>query len=334
MRALSVMPALNVLRLRPRAVAAAVIAVLALVDVSLLIAREAPSMPSLQKLGSDMEFAGFKARFANDAAGKMALSKLPAYRFVVPGVFTVGIAPSVPPIATYATDARTVVGADADIAQAVADSLGLRLDLVPVAWADWPLGLASGKYDAVISNVGVTEQRKEKFDFSTYRQGLHGFFAPLTSQVTRIVEPADAAGLRIVVGAGTNQERILLEWSRRNVAAGLRPISLLYFDDQPTSLLALQAGRADVIVQPHSQLLFIAARDRNIRKVGVLSAGWPDRSDVAITTRKGAGLAGALTTAINGLIQSGRYGEILARWSLEDEALPRSETNPPGLPSH
>lgn len=45
MRALSVMPALNVLRLRPRAVAAAVIAVLALVDVSLLIAREAPSMP-------------------------------------------------------------------------------------------------------------------------------------------------------------------------------------------------------------------------------------------------------------------------------------------------
>lgn len=83
MRALSVMPALNVLRLRPRAVAAAVIAVLALVDVSLLIAREAPSMPSLQKLGSDMEFAGFKARFANDAAGKMALSKLPAYRFVV-----------------------------------------------------------------------------------------------------------------------------------------------------------------------------------------------------------------------------------------------------------
>ena len=258
----------------------------------------------------------------------------PAYRFVVPGVFTVGIAPSVPPIATYATDARTVVGADADIAQAVADSLGLRLDLVPVAWADWPLGLASGKYDAVISNVGVTEQRKEKFDFSTYRQGLHGFFAPLTSQVTRIVEPADAAGLRIVVGAGTNQERILLEWSRRNVAAGLRPISLLYFDDQPTSLLALQAGRADVIVQPHSQLLFIAARDRNIRKVGVLSAGWPDRSDVAITTRKGAGLAGALTTAINGLIQSGRYGEILARWSLEDEALPRSETNPPGLPSH
>lgn len=82
MRAIA-MPVLQFMRMGPQAAACAVIAVLALLDVSLLIAREAPSVPSLQKLGFDMESAGFKARFANDAAGKMALSKLPAYRFVV-----------------------------------------------------------------------------------------------------------------------------------------------------------------------------------------------------------------------------------------------------------
>jgi polar amino acid transport system substrate-binding protein len=38
---------------------------------------------------------------------------------------------------------------------------------VSIAWADWPLGLTSGKFDAVISNVTVTEERKLKFDFST-----------------------------------------------------------------------------------------------------------------------------------------------------------------------
>jgi hypothetical protein len=69
--------------LRPRGIALAVIAVLALLDVTLLVARELPSVPVLQKVGFDMESAGFKARFANDAAGKAALSKLPAYRFVV-----------------------------------------------------------------------------------------------------------------------------------------------------------------------------------------------------------------------------------------------------------
>ncbi|MEK1897073.1 MAG: transporter substrate-binding domain-containing protein, partial [Rhizobium sp.] len=214
------------------------------------------------------------------------------------------------------------------------DSLGLTLEIVPVAWIDWPLGLTSGKYDAVISNVGVTEQRKEKFDFSTYRQGLHGFFVKSDSPVASIKEPKDAAGLRIIVGAGTNQERILVKWSDEDVAAGLKPIELQYYDDEAASLLALRSGRADVIVQPHAQLVFIAARDKNIKRVGTLSAGWPERSDVAIATRKGSGLANALTIATNGLIANGTYAKILDRWQLAEEALPKSETNPAGLPKY
>lgn len=254
------------------------------------------------------------------------------FTFVTPGKFTVAVAPGGPPLATYATDAKTVVGADPDYASAIAESFGLQLELVPVAWIDWPLGLTSGKYDAVISNVGVTEQRKEKFDFSTYRQGLHGFFVKSDSAITAIAEPKDAAGLKIIVGSGTNQERILLRWNDENVAAGLKPLELQYYDDEAASLLALSSGRADVIVQPHAQLVYIAARDHNIKRVGTLSAGWPDRSDVAITTRKGAGLANALTIATNGLIESGAYEKILDRWHLQEEALPKSETNPPGLP--
>ncbi len=271
-----------------------------------------------------------RIRAQRNATAVAAIAK--NFAFVTPGKFTVAVSPGGPPLATYATDARTVVGADPDYAAAIADSLGLELKLVPVAWIDWPLGLTSGKYDAVISNVGVTEQRKEKFDFSTYRQGLHGFFVKSDSAIAAIAEPKDAAGLRIIVGAGTNQERILLRWNDDNVAAGLKPLELQYYDDEAASLLALSSGRADVIVQPHAQLVYIAARDHNIKRVGTLSAGWPDRSDVAITTRKASGLADALTIATNGLIESGAYAKILERWHLSEEALPRSETNPRGLP--
>lgn len=271
-----------------------------------------------------------RIRAEKDAAAIAAIPK--DFKFAVPGKFTVAVSPGGPPLATYATDAKTVVGADPDYALAIADSLGLQLELVPVAWADWPLGLVSGKYDAVISNVGVTEQRKEKFDFSTYRQGLHGFFVKADSKISQIREPKDAAGLRITVGASTNQERILLKWSDEDVAAGLKPIELQYYDDDSSRLLALQSGRVDVIVQPHAQLVYIAARDNNIKRVGTLSAGWPERSDVAITTRKGSGLADALTLATNDLIKNGVYGKLLARWQLTEEALPESRTNPPGLP--
>ena len=102
---------------------------------------------------------------------------------------------------------------------------------MPTAWADWPLGLQSGKFDAVISNVTVTEERKEKFDFSTYRRDDLGFYVARTAEITSIKEPKDVAGLRIIVSSGTNQEKMLLEWDRQNVAAGLKPVEFQYYHD-------------------------------------------------------------------------------------------------------
>ncbi|MFS2165055.1 ABC transporter substrate-binding protein [Variovorax sp. Varisp62] len=262
-----------------------------------------------------------------------AVNAIPSsFRFVKEGVLTVAIAPFAPPISTYATDAKTVVGFDADFALLIADALGLKLDLQPIAWADWPLGLSSGKYDAVISNVGVTEQRKEKFDFSTYRFGLHGFYVRTDSAIKSIKEPKDVAGLKLTTGAGTNQERILLEWNRQNVAAGLKPVEIQYYDDDVTRTLAVVTKRVDANFNPNAPQAYEAAKNGQIRLVGTVNAGWPLKSDVAIATRKGSGLAVALTTAANGLIRNGAYAKALARWSLAEEALPKSETNPPGLP--
>lgn len=257
---------------------------------------------------------------------------LAGYRFVTPGVFTVAISPFAAPISTYANDARSIVGADPDYANLVADALGLHLLLAPVAWADWPLGLASGKYDAVISNVGVTEKRKQKFDFTTYRLGLHGFFVATVSPIKSIREPRDIAGLRIITGSGTIQEHILLEWNRRNVAQGLKASTLQYFDDEASQRLALLSGRADAILNPDGPLAYEAATQGQIRQVGTVNAGWPARADVAIATRKGSGLAPALTAATNGLIRGGQYHAALVRWGLQSEALEHAETNPPGYP--
>ncbi len=259
-----------------------------------------------------------------------AIALIEQYKFVTPGVLSVAVAPFAAPLATYATDARTIVGSDPDYAQLVADALGLKLALVPVAWEDWPLGLSSGKYDAVISNVGVTEKRKLKFDFTTYRLGLHGFFVAVGSPIQSIREPRDVAGLRVISGSGTIQERILLEWSKQNVAAGLKETTLQYFQDTASAVLALESGRSDAIFDPHAPLSYEAETQGKIRLVGTVNAGWPLRADVAIATRKGSGLAPALTAATNTLIAGGQYRTALARWGLEDEAIQHSETNPAG----
>ncbi|AOJ05066.1 MULTISPECIES: ABC transporter substrate-binding protein [Burkholderia] len=271
-----------------------------------------------------------RVRGARDEA---VVRALPArFKFAEPDTLTVGIAPSQPPISSYATDARTVVGFDADLAQLLSDSLGRKLKIVALAWADWPLALESGRVDAVLSNVTVTEERKAKFDFSTYRKDQVGFYVKSDSKIASIREPKDVAGLRVITDAGTNQEKILLEWDRGNVARGLKAVTVQYYDDHAVKSVALQSGRADAIFSVNAVLAYQAAQQHRTKLVGAVSGGWPRTADIAVTTRKGSGLAAPFTIAINDFIKNGAYRRVLDRWSLGSEAIDVSRTNPPGLP--
>lgn len=261
-----------------------------------------------------------------------AIDLIPAdYQWVTPGKFTVASVPNRLPFAVYGTDTKTPVGGEPDLAQIVADSLGLELELVPVAWADWPLGVESGKYDAAIHNITVTEERKEKFDFSTYRNDLIGFYVAKDSKITVIDDRTDIAGLNGAVSSGTNQEQILLSWIEENKAEGLEDTNVSYFDDEVVQDLALESGRIDFYLGPNATSAFKAAKDGTIRPVGTLSGGYPETAEIAVTTRKGAGLADAITAALNAQIENGTYEKVLAKWGLGAEALTESRTNPPGL---
>lgn len=254
------------------------------------------------------------------------------FRFVTPGKLTVASVPGNLPFAAYATDTKTPVGGEPDISQLLADSLGLELELVPVAWADWPLGLVSGRFDAVVHNVTVTEERKEKYDFSSYRNDLLGFYVAKDSKIDSISKPEDVAGLKVIVGASTNQEQILLRWIEENKAKGLAPTEVQYYDDVTVQDLALASGRADAYLGPNAISAFKAARDEKTKLVGTLSGGYPLTAEIAAATRKGSGLAEAITTALNAQIKNGNYARALARWNLSAEAIAQARTNPPGLP--
>ncbi|RAS20957.1 ABC transporter substrate-binding protein [Paraburkholderia bryophila] len=271
-----------------------------------------------------------RIRTAPDAAAIQAVPA--AFPFVAKDELVIGMTVAWPPLSTYATDEKTVVGVDPDLAQLVADGLGRKLKIVVLAWEDWPLAVQSGKVDAVLSNVTVTEARKEKFDFSSYRRDVLGFYVRKASPIKAIREPKDIAGLRIITDSGTNQEKILLAWDKENIAHGLKPVQIQYYGDPAVSFVALQSGRADLILSVNSALAYEAAQKGDLRAVGAISGGWPITADLAITTRKGGGLAAPLTLLLNDLIHSGKYTQVLDRWNLGSEAVDKAVTNPPGLP--
>ncbi|MCL7425591.1 ABC transporter substrate-binding protein [Streptomyces sp. YS415] len=239
---------------------------------------------------------------------------------------------SAAPLTFYATDNKTVIGVEPDIASLVADVLGLKLRLNPVSWENIFVGLDSAKYDVGFSNITVTEERKEKYDFATYREDNLGFEAKKGSGL-KISGPADVAGLTVAVSSGTNQEKLLVEWSKENEKAGREPVDIKYYQNDSDTYLALQSGRIDVYLGPNPTAAYHAASSGKTEVVGTYSgAGATLQGLIAATTKKDSGLAEPLADALNEVIDNGTYAKVLKRWGLSDEAVTASEINPPGLP--
>ncbi|RBQ15897.1 ABC transporter substrate-binding protein [Spongiactinospora rosea] len=238
-----------------------------------------------------------------------------------------------PPLVFPATDDTTVIGVETDIAQLVADVLGLELAPETTSWENLFLAAKSGKYEAVFNNVTVTEERKDIYDFATYRIDQLAWQVAANSPIKKIAQAADIAGLRVSVGAGTNQEKVLLDWDRQNKAAGRKAAEILYYEKYGDVMLALRSGRVQAYFGPNPTLAYNVAVSGDSRLVGTFSGAGPDLQGlIAAMTKKDNGLVGPLQEALATVIKNGKYAQVLDRWGLANEAIPRSEINPPGLP--
>jgi ABC-type amino acid transport substrate-binding protein len=72
---------------------------------------------------------------------------------------------NLPPV-TYLNDKNELVGYDIEVGRFIAKHVGVKLDLVRLDWKGILPGLQTGRFDAVFSNVNITPERKETFDYS------------------------------------------------------------------------------------------------------------------------------------------------------------------------
>lgn len=81
------------------------------------------------------------------------------------GILKIGTEGTYAPF-TYHDASNTLVGFDVEIGKAVADKLGVKAEFLEGKWDGLIAGLDANRYDAVINQVGITEERKAKYDFS------------------------------------------------------------------------------------------------------------------------------------------------------------------------
>ncbi|WP_405705130.1 transporter substrate-binding domain-containing protein [Streptomyces sp. NBC_00069] len=252
-------------------------------------------------------------------------------------VIGVGALPAgFPPLAYVGTDQRTLTGAEPDLGRLVAATLGLEPVLKNSTWENLFLGIDSGKVDVAFTNVTITEERKKKYEFASYRQDNLAFEVLKDNPWNFGGDYRNLAGRTVSVSPGTNQEKILLEWQKKLRAEG-KDITVKYFPDANSVALALSGKKIDVNFGPNPSIAYhvtqTASSSTPTRNAGSVSgAGESLQGLIAATAKKDSGLAKPVAEAINHLIKEGQYGRLLAAWNLSNEAVTTSEVDPPGLP--
>jgi polar amino acid transport system substrate-binding protein len=66
----------------------------------------------------------------------------------------------------FVNEQKEIVGFDIDLMKAAAKAGGFQVEFKNTAWDGIFAGLANGEYDAVISSVTITDERKQTMDFS------------------------------------------------------------------------------------------------------------------------------------------------------------------------
>ncbi|PYC88038.1 ABC transporter substrate-binding protein [Streptomyces tateyamensis] len=240
------------------------------------------------------------------------------------------------PLAYVGSDQRTLTGSEPDLGRLVAAVLGLKPVVNNATWENLFVGIDSGKTDVGFSNITDTEERKKKYEFASYRQDNLAFEVLKSSPWNFNGDYTALADKTVAVGAGTNQEKILLGWQAELQAAG-KQLTIKYFPDTNSTYLALSGGKIDAYFGPNPGIAYQVTQDARtsnpVRNAGTFSgAGATLQGLIAATAKKDSGLAKPVADAINYLIENGQYAKWLAAWNLSNEAVSASQVNPPGLP--
>ncbi|MGJ5751700.1 amino acid ABC transporter substrate-binding protein (PAAT family) [Streptomyces puniciscabiei] len=241
-----------------------------------------------------------------------------------------------PPLAYIGGDQKTLTGAEPDFGRLVAAVLGLRPQLSNATWENMFVGIDSGKADVGFANITDTEERKKKYDFASYRKDNVGFEVLKKSTWNFDGDYENLAGKTVAVDNGTNQEKILLEWQTKLKREG-KNLTVKHYASKNATYLALTGGRIDAYFAANPGVAYhvtqTAKSPNPTRSAGTFSgAGARLQGLIAATTKKDSGLAKPIADAINYLIKNGQYAEWLKAYNLSNEAVAKSEVNPPGLP--
>lgn len=129
-----------------------------------------------------------------------------------------------------------IVGADVDIANAIAEKLGMRLEITNIDFDAALTGASTGKYDVAIAGITANEDRKKNMNFSdAYYKASQAIIVTTDSAIKSI---DDLTGKKIACQEGTTGEQYLID----------NKYDIQSFKTGSEAVSALTSGKVDAVV--------------------------------------------------------------------------------------
>jgi polar amino acid transport system substrate-binding protein len=227
------------------------------------------------------------------------------------------------PMEFIASNGKTIVGADADLAKALGGVMGLKMRLVNATFDTIIPGLQAHKYDLGISSFTDTKARQKVVDFVTYFSAGESFYVDAKGGPT-IETPADLCGRTVAVETGTTEAADAQTQNAKCKQEGKPGVTVSTYPDQNSANLALSSGRAQVGWADSPTAAYIVKQSHGRFKLTGKVYG---TAPYGIAIPKGTGLARPILDALEVLMANGTYRSILAKWGLQQGAISNPKIN-------
>ncbi len=164
-----------------------------------------------------------------------------------------------PPFESVNEQTKEIEGFDIDLMNAIAAEAGLEIEFINVSWDPLLAGIAQCQYDAAISAMTITEERKEKFLFSD-PYFFAGQIVTVRIDNTEIASKHDLSGKVVGAQIGTTGS---FEVEKIGGA------TLKTYDDIGLAMQDLMNGQIDAVVADNPLALsYVGANPDKLKTVG------------------------------------------------------------------
>ena len=195
-----------------------------------------------------------------------------------------------------------VIGIDAEVAKAIADKLGMKLEIVDTKFDSIIPGVQSGKYDMGMAGMTVTPEREESVAFSdSYATGIQSIIVKEDSDIKSVDDLSSSSKIGVQLGT-TGDIKAKDDFGADAVAE---------MDKGADAVQALLAGKIDcVIIDNEPAKAFVKANEG----LKILDTAYAQEDYAICFAKDNTELKDKVNAALKELIADGTVQKIVDKY--------------------